>query len=111
MSKADDVRVRQVVCAVYFGTVVNPGTVQAQVQGAVIFGITAGLYSDITLRDGRVEPGNFDTYQELRMNEAPGRMEEPGTSEIVPAVANAIFAAIGQRLRTLPVNPARLKHA
>jgi isoquinoline 1-oxidoreductase beta subunit len=124
VSKAGDVRVRRVVCAVDCGTVVNPDTVQAQVQGAVIFGITAALYGSITLKDGRVEQGNFDTYQALRMNEAPaievhivesnevpGGMGEPGTSAIAPAVANAIFAATGQRLRTLPVDPARLKHA
>ncbi len=63
VSKAGDVRVRRVVCAVDCGTVVNPDTVQAQVQGAVIFGITAALYGDITLKNGRVEQGNFDTYQ------------------------------------------------
>ncbi len=123
VSKAGEVRVRRVVCAVDCGTVVNPDTIQAQVQGAVIFGITAALYGQITLKDGRVEQGNFDTYQILRMNEAPavevhivrsaeppGGMGEPGTSAIVPAVVNAIFAATGQRLRTLPVDSAQLKH-
>ena len=64
-------RVRRVVCAVDCGTVVNPDTVQAQIESAVIFGITAALYGEITLKDGRVEQGNFDTYQMLRMNEAP----------------------------------------
>src|SRR3979411_299173 len=65
------VRVRRVVCAVDCGTVVNPDTVQAQIQSAVIFGITAALYGEITLKNGRVEQANFDTYQILSMNEAP----------------------------------------
>ena len=124
VSKDGEVRVRRVVCAVDCGSVVNPDTVQAQVQGAVIFGISAALFGEITLKGGRVEQTNFDTYRVLRMNEAPaievhivknteppGGMGEPGTSAIVPAVTNAIFAATGKRLRTLPVDPAGLKHA
>jgi isoquinoline 1-oxidoreductase beta subunit len=124
VSKDGAVRVRRVVCAVDCGTVVNPDTVQAQVQGAIIFGITAALYGEITLKDGRVEQTNFDTYQVLRMNEAPaievhivqsaeppGGMGEPGTSAIVPAVTNAIFAATGKRLRKLPIDSAELKSA
>ena len=116
------VRVRRVVCAVDCGTVVNPDTVRAQIQSAIIFGITAALYGEITLKDGRVEQTNFDTYQMLRMNEAPaievhivqsseppGGMGEAGTSAIVPAVANAIFAATGKRLRKMPVDAAMLK--
>ena len=71
VSKDGAVRVRRVVCAVDCGTVVNPDTVQAQIQSAIIFGITAALYGEITLKDGRVEQTNFDTYQMLRMNEAP----------------------------------------
>jgi isoquinoline 1-oxidoreductase subunit beta len=116
------VRVRRVVCAVDCGTAVNPDTVQAQVQSAINFGITAALHGKITLKDGRVEQSNFDNYQILRMNEAPvievhivrsseppGGMGEAGTSAIVPAVANAIFAATGKRLRKLPVDTAALK--
>jgi len=116
------VRVRRVVCAVDCGTVVNPDTVRAQIQGAIMFGITAALYGEITLKGGRVEQANFDTYQILRMNEAPaievhivqsseppGGMGEAGTSAIVPAVTNAIFAATGKRLRKLPVDSAQLK--
>jgi isoquinoline 1-oxidoreductase beta subunit len=96
--------------------------IRAQIEGAIIFGITAALYGEITLRDGRVEQSNFDTYQILRMNEAPaievhiiesseppGGIGEPGTSAIVPAVANAIFAATGTRLRKLPIDTATLK--
>jgi isoquinoline 1-oxidoreductase beta subunit len=122
VAKNGAVRVRRVVCAVDCGTVVNPDTVQAQIQGAIIFGITAALYGEITLKNGRVEQTNFDTYQMLRMNEAPaievyivqsseppGGMGECGTSAIVPAVTNAIFAATGKRLRKLPVDTAALK--
>jgi isoquinoline 1-oxidoreductase beta subunit len=122
VAKDGAVRVRRVVCAVDCGTVVNPDTVQAQIQSAVIFGITAALHGKITLKDGRVEQTNFDTYQMLRMNEAPaievhivrsfeppGGMGEAGTSAISPAVTNAIFAATGKRLRKLPVDTAALK--
>jgi isoquinoline 1-oxidoreductase beta subunit len=118
------VRVRRVTCAVDCGTVVNPDTVQAQIQSGIIFGATAALYGEITLKDGRVEQTNFDTYQVLRIDEAPaidvhivksseppGGMGETGTSAIVPAVANAIFAATGRRLRKMPVDPAALKSA
>jgi isoquinoline 1-oxidoreductase beta subunit len=122
VSKDGAVRVRRVVCVVDCGTVVNPDTVRAQIQSAIIFGITAALHGEITLRNGRVEQSNFDTYQMLRMNEAPaievhivqsaeppGGMGECGTSAIVPAVANAIFAATGKRLRKMPVDTAALK--
>jgi len=122
VAKSGEVRVRRVVCAVDCGTVVNPDTVQAQIQSGIIFGITAALYGEITLKNGRVEQSNFDTYQMLRMNEAPitevyiiqsseppGGMGECGTSLIVPAVANAIFAATGKRLRKMPVDAAALK--
>ena len=84
--------------------------------------LTAALYGEITLKDGRVEQANFDTYQILRMDEAPdvevhivqnseppGGMGEAGTSAIVPAMINAIFAATGKRLRKLPVDPALLR--
>jgi isoquinoline 1-oxidoreductase beta subunit len=122
VSRDGTVRVRRVVCAVDCGTPVNPDTVRAQVEGAIIFGITAALHGEITLKNGRVEQTNFDSYQMLRMNEAPaievyivqsaeppGGMGEPGTSAIAPAVTNAIFAATGKRLRKLPVDPAALK--
>jgi isoquinoline 1-oxidoreductase beta subunit len=122
VAKDGAVRVRRVVCAVDCGTVVNPDTVRAQIQSGIIFGITAALYGNITLKDGRVEQTNFDTYQVLRMNEAPaievhivqsveppGGMGECGTSAIVPAVANAIFAATGKRLHKMPVDTASLK--
>jgi isoquinoline 1-oxidoreductase beta subunit len=122
VSENGAVRIRRVVCAVDCGTVVNPDTVQAQVQSGIIFGATAALYGEITLKDGRVEQSNFDTYQMLRMNEAPaievyivssqeppGGIGETGTSAVVPAIANAIFAATGKRLRKMPVDPTVLK--
>jgi isoquinoline 1-oxidoreductase subunit beta len=122
VAKSGDVRVKRVVCVVDLGTSVNPDTIQAQVQSGVIFGITAALYGEITLKNGRVEQSNFDTYQMLRMNEAPlievhvlpsseppGGLGEAGTSGIVPAVSNAIFAATGIRLRKMPVDPGLLK--
>jgi len=124
VSKYGEVRVQRVVCAVDCGLVVNPDTVQAQVQSAVVFGISAALFGKITLKDGRVEQSNFDTYRALRMSEtppievhivrnteAPGGMGEPGTSAIVPAVMNAIFAATGRRLRKLPADPLELRDA
>jgi isoquinoline 1-oxidoreductase beta subunit len=122
VSREGNVRVRRVVCAMDCGTVVNPDTVQAQLQSGVIFGATAALYGEITLKNGRVEQSNFDTYQMLRMNEAPaievhivnsaeppGGMGETGTSLIVPAIANAIFAASGKRLRKMPVDSSVLR--
>ena len=122
VSRTGAVRVRRVVCAVDCGTVVNPDTVRAQIQSAIMFGITAALYGNITLKDGRVEQSNFDTYQILRIDEAPaievhivqsreppGGMGEAGTSAIVPAVTNAVFAATGKRLRKLPIDPTELK--
>jgi isoquinoline 1-oxidoreductase subunit beta len=116
VSKDGAVRVRRVVCAVDCGTVVNPDTVRAQIQSAIIFGITAALHGQITLKGGRVEQSNFHDYRVLRMNEAPaievyivnsaeppGGMGEAGTSAIAPAVTNAIYAATGKRVRKLPV--------
>jgi isoquinoline 1-oxidoreductase beta subunit len=122
VAKDGSVRVRRVVCAVDCGIPVNPDTIQAQIQSAIIFGITAALYGDITLKNGRVEQTNFDSYQMLRINEAPaievhivqnfeppGGMGECGTSAVVPAVANAIFAATGKRLRKMPIDAGALK--
>jgi isoquinoline 1-oxidoreductase beta subunit len=119
VAKDGGVRVQRVVCAVDCGMVVNPDTVKAQIEGGIIFGITAALYGQITLKNGRVEQSNFDNYRMLRMNEAPvvevhviksteapGGIGTPGAS---PAVANAIFAATGKRLRKLPVDPGELR--
>jgi len=116
VSPAGDVRVHRVVCAVDCGTIVNPDTVKAQMESGIIFGITAALFGEITIKDGRVEQSNFNNYRMLRINEvpvidvhlvksgeAPGGIGEPGTSAVMPAVANAIFEATGKRIRKLPV--------
>src|SRR6266566_5129389 len=116
VSQAGDVRVQRVVCAVDCGTIVNPDTVKAQIESGIIFGISGALFGEITIKDGRVEQHNFNDYRVLRINEAPeievhlvksaeapGGIGEPGTSAVMPAVANAIFAATGKRIRKLPV--------
>ena len=110
------VRVDRVVCAVDCGLTVNPDTVRAQLEGGVIFGISATLYGAITLKDGRIEQSNFNDYRVLRINEAPaievhlvasgeapGGIGEPGVTALGPAVANAVFAATGKRIRKLPI--------
>ncbi len=122
--KSGELRVTRVVCAVDCGVVVNPDTVKAQMEGGIMFGLTAALFNEITLKDGRVEQSNFDDYRMLRINEAPqvevylvksaeapGGIGEPGTSALAPALTNAIFAATGKRIRTLPVNQAELRSA
>ena len=114
----------RVVCALDCGRIVNPDTVRAQAEGGSIFGITAALHGEITLKNGRVTQGNFDTYPMLRIDEAPaievylvdsaeapGGMGEPATAGIAPAVVNAVFAATGKRLRKLPIDSAALKSA
>jgi isoquinoline 1-oxidoreductase beta subunit len=117
-------KVHRIVCAVDCGMVINPDTIEAQVQGGTLFGLTAALYGAITLKDGRVEQGNFDTYQPLRIDEAPvvethlvrsseapGGIGETATAAVGPAVANAIFAATAKRIRTLPIDTDLLKAA
>ena len=109
-------RVHRVVCAVDCGRVVNPDGVRAQVESAVVYGLTAALYGEITIAGGRAVQTNFDTYPMLRMREMPvvevhmvdstadpTGMGEPGTPPIAPAVANAVFALTRQRVRSLPL--------
>jgi isoquinoline 1-oxidoreductase beta subunit len=113
-----ELRVHQVVAAVDCGRVVNPDTVRAQVESAVAYGLSAALRGEITLERGRVKQGNFDDYEPLRLHEMPavevhlvpssedpGGIGEPGLPPIAPAVANAVFAATGQRLRRMPLRP------
>ena len=115
-------RVHRVVAAVDCGMTVNPQTIERQIEGAIVYGLSAALYGRIGFKDGRVEQGNFNDYPVLRMNEMPkvevhivqssekpGGIGEPGTPPIAPAVANAIFAATGKRLRHLPFDTAQLK--
>jgi isoquinoline 1-oxidoreductase beta subunit len=110
------VRVHRVICAVDCGQVVNPDTVEAQVEGAVVYGLSAALRGEITLKGGAVVEGNFDDYEPLRMDEMPavevhlvpsredpGGIGEPGLPPIAPAVANALHAITGQRVRRLPI--------
>jgi isoquinoline 1-oxidoreductase beta subunit len=112
----DRIRVHRVVAAIDCGTCVNPAGVRAQVESGVVFGLTAALYGELTLANGRVQQANFDEYRMVRMNEMPrvevhivpsreksGGVGEPGTPPIAPAVANAVFAATGKRLRKLPL--------
>jgi len=108
--------VHRVTCAVDCGPAVNLGQIEAQMQGGIVFGLTAALYGEITIERGRVVQGNFDTYRMVRMPEAPvvevyvvpstdaqGGTGEPGVPPIAPAVCNAIFALTGRRVRKLPI--------
>ena len=119
VSEEGEVRVQRMVCAVDCGTIVNPDTVRAQMEGGIVFGISAALFDEISLKNGRVEQSNFHNYRTLCLNEAPvievylvqstetpGGIGEPGTSAVAPAVCNAIFAATGKRVRKLPLQPA-----
>lgn len=117
-------RVHRVVAAVDCGMTVNPAIIRRQIEGSIAFGLTAALHGRISYANGRVEQGNFHDYPVLRMTEmpavevhivesreAPGGIGEPGTPPIAPAVANAIFAATGKRLRAMPFDTAALKRA
>ncbi|MFN3625954.1 MAG: molybdopterin cofactor-binding domain-containing protein, partial [Hyphomicrobium sp.] len=119
VSKSGEAHVDRVVAVVDCGQVINPNTVEAQLQSGIIFGISAVLWGEITLKDGRVEQSNFDNYRVLRIDEAPkivveivksseapGGIGEPGTSALAPAVLNAVYAATGVRLRRLPIEGA-----
>jgi isoquinoline 1-oxidoreductase beta subunit len=109
------VKVHRVVVAVDLGRMVNPNIVEQQLESNIVFGLTALLYGDITLKDGRVEQKNFDTFKLLRMpetpkiemhivksTEKPGGIGEPGMALLPPAVANAVYALTGKRLRKMP---------
>jgi isoquinoline 1-oxidoreductase subunit beta len=110
-----DFKIDRIVAAIDCGTVVNPESVRAQAESAIIYGLSAALKNEITIKNGAVEQSNFDGYDPLRINEAPpievhllpstedpGGMGEPALPPAAPAVANAIFAASGQRVRKLP---------
>ncbi|HET8924330.1 MAG TPA: xanthine dehydrogenase family protein molybdopterin-binding subunit [Candidatus Acidoferrum sp.] len=115
-NKSSGVKVHRVVCAVDCGRYVNPETVAAQMEGGIVYGLTAALKGKITIAKGRVQQSNFHDYEMLRLNEmpkvevhivpsneAPGGCGEPGTPPIAPAVCNAIFAATGKPIRRLPI--------
>jgi isoquinoline 1-oxidoreductase beta subunit len=117
VSKRGEVRVERVVCAVDCGHAVNPLTVAEQIEGSVVWGLTAALYGQITIEQGRVVEGNFDDYPMLRLDAMPevethlaltggskwGGIGEPGVPPIAPAVCNAIFKIRGKRIRSLPL--------
>ena len=116
ISKDRGLRVHRVVCAVDCGPVVNPNIVRAQMEGGIVFGLTAALYGEITFEKGRVRQGNFHDYPMLRMHEMPqievhivpsedkmGGAGEVGVPPVAPAVANAVFALTSKRIRRLPI--------
>ena len=122
ISRKGEVKVDRVVAAVDCGHVVNPSIVEAQIQSGVIYGLSAALYGEITIKDGRVEQSNFDSYQVVTLADTPkievylalsggskwGGIGEPGTAPTAPAVANAVFAATGIRARSLPLKNVKL---
>ena len=124
VSKEGNPRVHRVVCAVDCGPPVNPENIRAQMEGGTGFGLTAALYGEITFEKGRVQQRNFHDYPMLRMNEMPtvevhivpstdkmGGVGEPGVPSVAPALANALFALTGKRIRRLPIRAADLKPA
>jgi isoquinoline 1-oxidoreductase beta subunit len=121
IERTNTVRIHRVVCAVDCGRVVNPSTIEAQMQSAIVFGLSAVLHGAITLKDGRVKQGNFNDYEVVRLKEMPkvevyivkseekpGGIGEPGVPPIAPAVCNAVFALTGKRMRSLPITKAML---
>ncbi|MGY4827021.1 molybdopterin cofactor-binding domain-containing protein [Sphaerotilaceae bacterium SBD11-9] len=124
LSPANEIRVHKVTTVADLGRMVNPDTVEAQIQSSIVFGLTAALWSEITLDKGRVQQTNFHQYRLLRMNESPemvtvlvpstekpGGIGEPATALIGPAVGNAVFAATGKRLRKMPFTPENIASA
>jgi isoquinoline 1-oxidoreductase subunit beta len=124
VGQGGEVRVHRVVCVIDCGRIVNPDTIAAQMESGITFGLSAALHGAITLKNGRVEQGNFDDYPLVRMGEMPrvdvhivpsdqppGGVGEPGVPPIAPAVANALFAASGARVRSLPLTPERVRAA
>jgi len=118
------VKVHRVTVAADLGRMVNPDTVEAQIQSGVVFGMGAALMQEITLQNGRVQQTNFNTFPIVRMNEAPvidvvlvessekpGGIGEPSTSLIAPAIANAVATLTGKRVRKLPLTPEAIRQA
>ena len=113
------IRVHRVVCVIDCGLPVNPNLVKQQMESGIVFGLSAALYGDISIAKGQVQQSNYHDYPMLRINECPlietdiiasrehpEGVGEPGTPPIAPAVANAVFALTGQRLRALPLKVA-----
>jgi isoquinoline 1-oxidoreductase beta subunit len=122
VSDAGELTVDELWTVVDAGTVVNPDRVRSQMEGAGIFGMSLALHGEITARGGAIREKNFDSYQVVRMNEAPrainvrvmpstarpGGVGEPGVPPVAPAICNAIFAATGKRVRELPISNVKL---
>jgi isoquinoline 1-oxidoreductase beta subunit len=127
VSPGNDVMLDRVVAAVDAGPLVHPDQALAQMESCINFGQSACLFGEITVNNNMIEQNNFDMYRVVRMNEAPksieihwikpaanqppGGLGEPGTAVIQPAIANAIFAATGKRVRTLPLTPEHIRAA
>ena len=116
--------IHRVVVGIDCGYVANPDSVRAQLEGSVVYGLTAALYGEITIKEGRVEQSNFHDYQMMRLAEMPavevilkptggfwGGVGEPGMAPLAPALCNAIFAATGKRIRSLPLKNHDLRPA
>jgi isoquinoline 1-oxidoreductase subunit beta len=121
VTPAGEIKLDRITAAMDCGRTINPDSVKAQIEGGLIFGLTAALYSDITLKNGRVEQSNFNDYRMMRINETPkidvhlitnseepGGVGETGTVSAAPALANAVFAATGKRLRRYPIDRTQL---
>ncbi len=116
VTEGQKIRIHRVICAIDCGVAVNPDGIRAQMEGGIVFGLTAALYGEITLENGQVKQRNFNDYKMMRINEMPlvevhivpstekmGGVGEPGVPPVAPAFANALFAATGKRVRKLPV--------
>ena len=117
----EQITVHKVVCAINCGLAVNPDGVRAQMEGGIVYGLTAALFGEITIKNGEVQQSNFHDYRVMRMNEMPaiqvhiaestarmGGAGEPGVAPIAAALANALFAAVGKRCRQLPIKLSEL---
>ncbi|MCX8030779.1 MAG: xanthine dehydrogenase family protein molybdopterin-binding subunit [Thermodesulfovibrionales bacterium] len=122
LDRSGKLKVSKVICAIDCGRVINPSTVEAQMESGIVFGLSAALFGSITIKDGMVEQSNFHDYQILTMkdmpkvevyivksNETPQGVGEPGVPPIAPAICNAIFSLTGKRIRKLPINLNELK--
>jgi isoquinoline 1-oxidoreductase beta subunit len=122
ITPAKTLKVHKVVCVIDCGQAVNPDTIKAQIEGGIVFGLSAALYGEITFEKGKVKQSNFHDYRMLRINEMPqvetyildstekmGGVGEPGVPPIAPAVMNALFMLTGKRVRSLPLRPDDLK--